>query len=52
MAAGLQPLVAGGEAGVHLAASADGRLVLLQGHPEYDAVSLLKEYKREVGRFS
>ena len=38
-------------AGVHLAVSADGfRFVYFQGHPEYDATSLLKEYKREVGR--
>lgn len=37
------------DAGVHLATSADGlRLVLSQGHPEYDTISLLKEYKREV----
>ena len=35
--------------GVHLAVSEDlFRLVLFQGHPEYDTVSLLKEYKREV----
>ena len=39
------------EAGVHLAVSADGlRFVYFQGHPEYDATSLMKEYKREVGR--
>jgi homoserine O-succinyltransferase len=24
---------------------------MLQGHPEYDTVSLLKEYKREIGLF-
>jgi homoserine O-succinyltransferase len=35
--------------GVHLATSADGlRVVFFQGHPEYDTISLLKEYKREV----
>ena len=40
------------EAGVHLAVSPDGfRQVFFQGHPEYDTISLLKEYKREVGRF-
>ena len=39
-------------AGVHLATSEDGfRIVFCQGHPEYDAISLLKEYKREVRRF-
>ncbi len=47
--AGLQVLAYSEEAGVHLATSADGvRTVFLQGHPEYDHFSLLKEYKREV----
>ena len=51
-AAGLRVLIESDLAGVHLATSADGfRFVYFQGHPEYDAVSLLKEYKREVGRF-
>lgn len=46
---GLLPLVESEQAGVHLAVSADGvRFVYFQGHPEYDAVSLLKEYKREI----
>jgi len=50
--AGLEILVESGEAGVHLAVSEDGfRLVFCQGHPEYDANSLMKEYKREVGRY-
>lgn len=49
---GLKVLVAGDEAGVHLAVSPDGfRIVFFQGHPEYDDISLLKEYKREVMRF-
>ena len=26
-------------------------MVFCQGHPEYDANSLMKEYKREVGRY-
>jgi len=40
-------------AGVHLAVSEDlFRVVYFQGHPEYDTISLLKEYKREVVRFS
>ncbi|UCE89404.1 MAG: homoserine O-succinyltransferase [Pseudomonadota bacterium] len=40
------------EAGVHLAVSEDLlRTVYFQGHPEYDIISLLKEYKREVVRF-
>lgn len=49
--AGLRILIESAEAGVHAAVSADGfRLVYFQGHPEYDANSLLKEYKREVFR--
>lgn len=50
--AGLHVLVESQEAGVHLAVSADQfRLVFFQGHPEYDIISLLKEYKREVMHF-
>jgi homoserine O-succinyltransferase len=50
--AGLQVLVNSEEAGVHLAVSEDGfRTVYFQGHPEYDPISLMKEYKREVGRY-
>lgn len=50
-AVGLKVLVESEEAGVHLAVSGDGmRVVFFQGHPEYDIVSLLKEYKREVLR--
>lgn len=46
---GLKVLVRSDEAGVHLAVSPDGfRMVFFQGHPEYDDISLLKEYKREV----
>lgn len=49
---GLQVLVESETAGVHLAVSEDGfRLVFFQGHPEYDSISLLKEYKREVTRY-
>lgn len=49
---GLKVLVASNEAGVHLAVSPDGfRIVFFQGHPEYDDISLLKEYKREVLRY-
>ena len=50
--AGLHVLVESEEVGVHLAVSEDLlRLVFFQGHPEYDSVSLFKEYKREVGRY-
>ena len=49
----LQVLIESTEADVHLATSADGiRMVFMQGHPEYDTVSLLKEYKREVTRYA
>jgi homoserine O-succinyltransferase/O-acetyltransferase len=51
-AAGLHVLVDSPEAGVHLAVSRDRfRFVFFQGHPEYDTISLLKEYKREVMLF-
>ncbi len=47
--AGLHVLVESEQAGVHLAVSEDlFRLVFFQGHPEYDVISLLKEYKREI----
>lgn len=52
-AVGAQVLVESDAAGVHLATSPDGlRIVMFQGHPEYDTISLLKEYKREVSRFA
>lgn len=52
-AARARVLVESEEAGVHLAVSEDGiRLVFFQGHPEYDIISLLKEYKREVMGYS
>jgi homoserine O-succinyltransferase len=51
-AAGLTVLVESEEGGVHMAVSRDQfRLIFLQGHPEYDTNSLLKEYKREVFRY-
>ena len=51
--AGLLVLAAGKQANLHLGTSPDGlRFVFFQGHPEYDSVSLLKEYRREVGRFN
>jgi homoserine O-succinyltransferase len=52
-AAGLHILVESPEAGVHLAVSSDRfRFVYFQGHPEYDTISLLKEYKREVNLYA
>lgn len=50
--AGLTILIESDEAGVHMAVSPDQfRFIYLQGHPEYDTNSLLKEYKREVLRY-
>jgi homoserine O-succinyltransferase len=49
---GIRVLVESLEGDFHLGTSADGiRTIYLQGHPEYDAVSLLKEYRRELDRF-
>jgi homoserine O-succinyltransferase len=51
-AAGLKVLVTVDDGSVHLATSPDGfRSVFFQGHPEYDTVSLLKEYKRDVNLY-
>lgn len=50
--AGYEVLLASDRAGVHLAVERTrGRWLMLQGHPEYEAVSLLKEFKREVLRW-
>lgn len=50
--AGARVLVKTAEGETLLAVSDDGfSAVYLQGHPEYDAMSLAKEYKREVQRF-
>lgn len=51
--AGMKVLVVSEAGEVHLAVR-DGRPQWLfwQGHPEYETVSLLKEYKREVARFA
>lgn len=52
-AAGLHVLAESEAGGVHLAVSPDlFRIVFFQGHPEYDIISLLKEYKREITRFT
>ena len=52
-AAGLHVLAESEKAGVHLAVSEDRfRMVFFQGHPEYDTTSLLKEYKREIDRYT
>lgn len=45
-------LIASEQAGVALATSKDGfRHIYLQGHPEYDQISLLKEYQRDLSAY-
>ena len=48
---GVQVLITGAVPGVQMAVEPDGRRLYFQGHPEYEAVSLLKEYKREILRY-
>ncbi len=49
--AGLLVLAETDDGDFHMGTSPDGfRTIFLQGHPEYDTVSLLKEYKRELDR--
>lgn len=50
-AVGVTVLMESAEAGVHMAVSEDDFYVFFQGHPEYDPISLLKEYRRELGRY-
>ena len=47
----LEVLAYNSQAGFFLASTTDAKLVLYQGHPEYDAISLLKEYQREITNF-
>jgi len=52
-AAGLTVLAESAEGGVHMAASPDQfRVIYMQGHPEYDVHSLLKEFRRELHRLA
>ncbi len=49
---GIEILASSPDADFGIATSEDGiKWVFLQGHPEYDTVSLLKEYKREIHRY-
>lgn len=48
---GLTVLLESPEAGVHMAVDDEDFYVFFQGHPEYDVISLLKEYRRELGRY-
>jgi homoserine O-succinyltransferase len=50
--AGQTVLIAGAEAGVHMAVSEDQfRFVFFQGHPEYDSISLVEAFQRAVAKF-
>lgn len=49
--AGLTILLDSETGGVLMAADRDGPNVYFQGHPEYEMVSLTKEYIRELGRY-
>lgn len=44
-------LISSEQAGVQFAVDEKLGMLYFQGHPEYDDISLLKEYKREVVRF-
>lgn len=51
-ASGVPVLVASEQAGAALCSSADGfKRIYLQGHPEYDEMSLLKEYHRDLSAY-
>jgi homoserine O-succinyltransferase len=47
---GLKLLAVSDEAGVYMAASEDGRMVFVTGHPEYDRLTLKTEYDRDVAK--
>jgi len=47
---GLKLLAVSEEAGVYMAASEDGRMVFVTGHPEYDRFTLKAEYERDRAR--
>ncbi len=46
----LQILAESEEAGLFLIMSRDGRQIFVQGHPEYDRMTLHEEYRRDVER--
>ncbi len=46
----LQILAESEEAGIHMAATRDGRHIFLTGHPEYDPLTLKSEYDRDLSK--
>ena len=52
VAAGYQTLTRSEQAGVDIfARDLESRFIFFQGHPEYDALSLQREYMRDIARF-
>ena len=47
---GLTILAESEEAGVFIVIAGDGKQIFVMGHPEYDRISLDKEYKRDVAK--
>jgi len=47
----IEVLIESEQVGVQLACERNISVVYFQGHPEYDDISLLKEYKREIIRY-
>jgi len=47
---GLRLLAVSDEAGAYIAASEDGRMVFVTGHPEYDRLTLKAEYERDLAK--
>jgi homoserine O-succinyltransferase len=47
---GLEVLAESDEAGIYIAATNDGRMVFVSGHPEYDRDTLKAEYERDIGK--
>lgn len=47
---GLQILAQSDEAGIYLMSDQEGRQIFVMGHPEYDTLTLDREYRRDVER--
>lgn len=46
----LKVLAESDEAGVYLCTSGNGKQIFIMGHPEYDRLTLDKEYRRDLGK--
>lgn len=46
---GFDILISSKDAGVHMAATPDRRIITMQGHPEYHATDLFGEWQRDLG---